>query len=130
MRKTVINVLKVKYKHPIDLRLWIGEVLELGTSDIHTVLLEEVSFNIIWFFRYQKEKKKTVKSHYYTNLALGNGSIGLWNAKDILDGKAPDESMVMDGIKHSGPAKSVEFNPLRSDILASGGSRGNHFIIL
>ncbi|MCJ1288646.1 protein transport protein S31 [Xylographa carneopallida] len=58
--------------------------------------------------------------------ALENGSLDLWDAQKLLDG---DEDAFMSRTsKHSGAIKTLQFNPFRSELLATAGAKGELFI--
>ncbi|KAL8926069.1 MAG: hypothetical protein Q9172_001948 [Xanthocarpia lactea] len=58
--------------------------------------------------------------------ALENGSLDLWSAEKLLDGKG--EAFLSRTSKHSGPIKALQFNPSRHGILATAGAKGELFI--
>ncbi|OAX82810.1 protein transporter SEC31 [Emergomyces africanus] len=58
--------------------------------------------------------------------ALENGSLDLWNADKLLSGAS--DSLVSRASQHSGPVKTLQFNPRHSNLLATGGSKGELFI--
>lgn len=58
--------------------------------------------------------------------ALDNGTLGLWNVDRLLDDK--DQALVASTKIHSGAIKAVQFNPKHSNLLATGGAKGELFI--
>ncbi|KAL2365608.1 protein transport protein S31 [Blastomyces dermatitidis] len=58
--------------------------------------------------------------------ALENGSLDLWNADKLLSGAS--DPLVTRSSQHSGPVKTLQFNPRHSNLLATGGSKGELFI--
>ncbi|KAL8728756.1 MAG: hypothetical protein Q9166_005188 [cf. Caloplaca sp. 2 TL-2023] len=58
--------------------------------------------------------------------ALENGSLDLWSAAKLLDGKG--EAFLSRTSKHSGPIKALQFNPFRHGLLATAGAKGELFI--
>ncbi|KAI4282861.1 MAG: hypothetical protein L6R38_002621 [Xanthoria sp. 2 TBL-2021] len=58
--------------------------------------------------------------------ALENGSLDIWSAEKLLDGKG--EAFLSRTSKHSGPIKALQFNPSRHGILATAGAKGELFI--
>ncbi|EHA48242.1 protein transporter SEC31 [Pyricularia oryzae 70-15] len=58
--------------------------------------------------------------------ALENGSLDLWDAEKLLSG-ASDAHMSRT-TKHTGAIKSLQFNPLKPQILATAGTKGELFI--
>ncbi|KAM5351981.1 hypothetical protein ACJ41O_004704 [Fusarium nematophilum] len=58
--------------------------------------------------------------------ALENGSLDLWDAEKLIAGE--EDALVSQTTKHSGPIKTLQFNPLKPQILATAGAKGELFI--
>ncbi|PGH03897.1 protein transporter SEC31 [Helicocarpus griseus UAMH5409] len=58
--------------------------------------------------------------------ALENGSLDLWSADKLLSGAS--DPLVSRASQHSGPVKTLQFNPRHRNLLATGGSKGELFI--
>lgn len=58
--------------------------------------------------------------------ALENGSLDIWDADKLLSG-ASDPLMARSS-KHSGAIKALQFNPRHSNLLATGGAKGELYI--
>ncbi|KFH48656.1 Protein transport protein-like protein [Hapsidospora chrysogenum ATCC 11550] len=58
--------------------------------------------------------------------ALENGSLDIWDAEKLLSGAS--DALISQTTKHTGPIKTLEFNPLKPQILATGGAKGELFI--
>ncbi len=58
--------------------------------------------------------------------ALENGSVDLWDVDKAQSGS--DDAFISRTTKHSGPAKALQWNPYRQNLLASVGSKGEIFI--
>lgn len=58
--------------------------------------------------------------------ALENGSLDLWDAEKLIAGAA--DALIARTTKHTGPIKSLQFNPMRPQILATAGAKGELFI--
>ncbi|KAL7624383.1 protein transport protein S31 [Parahypoxylon ruwenzoriense] len=58
--------------------------------------------------------------------ALENGSLDLWDAEKLISGES--DALISRTTKHTGPIKALQFNPLRSQILATAGAKGELFI--
>ncbi|KLP07524.1 SEC31 protein [Fusarium fujikuroi] len=58
--------------------------------------------------------------------ALENGSLDLWDAEKLIAGES--DALISQTSKHSGPIKALEFNPLKPQILATAGAKGELFI--
>ncbi|KAI3323754.1 WD40 repeat-like protein [Xylariaceae sp. AK1471] len=58
--------------------------------------------------------------------ALENGSLDLWDAEKLISGAS--DALISRTTKHTGAIKSLQFNPLRPQILATAGATGELFI--
>ncbi|RYO93442.1 hypothetical protein DL766_009556 [Monosporascus sp. MC13-8B] len=58
--------------------------------------------------------------------ALENGSLDLWDAEKLAAGDS--DALISRTTKHTGAIKSLQFNPLKPQILATAGARGELFI--
>ncbi|KAG4437798.1 protein transport protein S31 [Cadophora sp. M221] len=58
--------------------------------------------------------------------ALENGSLVLWDAEKLM--KGDDDAFMSQTTKHTGAIKSLQFNPLKPQILATAGAKGELFI--
>ncbi|KAI1101914.1 hypothetical protein F4804DRAFT_283267 [Jackrogersella minutella] len=58
--------------------------------------------------------------------ALENGSLDLWDAEKLINGES--DALISRTTKHTGAIKSLQFNHLRPQILATAGAKGELFI--
>ncbi|KAH7157079.1 hypothetical protein EDB81DRAFT_945436 [Dactylonectria macrodidyma] len=58
--------------------------------------------------------------------ALENGSLDMWDAEKLLDGDS--DALISQTGKHTGAIKALQFNPLKPQILATAGAKGELFI--
>ncbi|KAK1143492.1 protein transport protein S31 [Aspergillus melleus] len=58
--------------------------------------------------------------------ALENGSLDLWDADKLLSGSS--DAVMSRTSKHSGAIKALQFNPKHSNLLATGGAKGELYI--
>ncbi|KAG0646258.1 transport SEC31 [Hyphodiscus hymeniophilus] len=58
--------------------------------------------------------------------ALENGSLDLWDAEKLIRGAG--DAFMSRTTKHTGAIKSLQFNPLKPQILATAGAKGELFI--
>ncbi|KAF8970326.1 hypothetical protein BDZ97DRAFT_1902055 [Flammula alnicola] len=60
---------------------------------------------------------------------LENGELALWDPAKILAGlRTASESLILRNTTHSGPVRGLDFNPLQTSLLASGGVGGEVYI--
>lgn len=58
--------------------------------------------------------------------ALENGSLDLWDAAKLINGA--EDAFMSRTTKHTGAIKSLQFNPMKPQILATAGAKGELFI--
>ncbi|KAK3684292.1 hypothetical protein B0T22DRAFT_273555 [Podospora appendiculata] len=58
--------------------------------------------------------------------AMENGALELWDAAKLIAGEA--DALMSRTTKHTGPIKSLQFNPLRPQILATAGAKGELYV--
>ncbi|EAW14146.1 putative protein transport protein (SEC31) [Aspergillus clavatus NRRL 1] len=58
--------------------------------------------------------------------ALENGSLDLWDADKLINGSS--DAIISRMTKHSGAIKALQFNPKHSNLLATGGAKGELYI--
>ena len=56
---------------------------------------------------------------------MEDGSLQLWDAAKLLAG---EEALLSRDVKHTGPIKALQFNPLRPHVLATAGAKGELFV--
>ncbi|KIK00412.1 hypothetical protein K443DRAFT_679209 [Laccaria amethystina LaAM-08-1] len=59
---------------------------------------------------------------------LENGELALWDPSKILAGADPAESLILRNTTHTGPVRGLDFNPIQTNLLASGGVAGEIYI--
>lgn len=60
--------------------------------------------------------------------AFEDGSVEFWDAETLIKSKDLAKASVHKSHKHSGPVKSLQFNPLQDHVLVTGGAKGEIFI--
>ncbi|KAF7540397.1 hypothetical protein G7Z17_g12204 [Cylindrodendrum hubeiense] len=58
--------------------------------------------------------------------ALENGSLDMWDAEKLIAGDS--DALISQTVKHTGAIKALQFNPLKPQILATAGAKGELFI--
>ncbi|KAM7188027.1 protein transport protein SEC31 [Rhypophila sp. PSN 637] len=58
--------------------------------------------------------------------AMENGSLDLWDAAKLIAGE--EDALMSRTTKHTGPIKSLQFNPLKPQVLATAGAKGELYI--
>ncbi|KAK0626091.1 hypothetical protein B0T14DRAFT_509130 [Immersiella caudata] len=59
--------------------------------------------------------------------AMENGALELWDAEKLIAGEG-EAALLSRTTKHTGPIKSLQFNPIRPQVLATAGSKGELYV--
>ncbi|KAF5386280.1 hypothetical protein D9757_008596 [Collybiopsis confluens] len=59
---------------------------------------------------------------------MENGELALWDPAKILAGAGSTGSLILRNNQHTGPVRALDFNPIQSSLLASGGTGGEVYI--
>lgn len=59
--------------------------------------------------------------------AMENGALELWDAEKLIAGKG-EAALLSRTTKHTGPIKSLQFNPIKPQVLATAGTKGELYI--
>ncbi|KAI1341945.1 hypothetical protein F5Y15DRAFT_352355 [Xylariaceae sp. FL0016] len=92
----------------------------LELQPIATIAADSRFYDIAWGQPSEDHPKGIVAG------ALENGSLDLWDAEKLISGA--EDALISRTTKHSGAIKSLQFNPLRPQILATAGAKGELFI--
>ncbi|KNZ74269.1 Protein transport protein SEC31 [Termitomyces sp. J132] len=68
------------------------------------------------------------QSHGVIAAGLENGELALWDPSKILAGAGTSESLILRNTTHTGPVRGLDFNPIQTSLLASGGVSGEVYI--
>ncbi|PFH49472.1 hypothetical protein AMATHDRAFT_76183 [Amanita thiersii Skay4041] len=59
---------------------------------------------------------------------LENGELALWDPAQILAGADTSELLILRNTTHTGPVRGLDFNPIQTSLLATGGVSGEVYI--
>lgn len=59
---------------------------------------------------------------------MENAELDIWDPVEILAGQGSEKALVSKMTNHNGPVKGLDFNPIKTNLLASGASKGEVFI--
>ncbi|KAG7098021.1 hypothetical protein E1B28_005326 [Marasmius oreades] len=59
---------------------------------------------------------------------MENGELAFWDASKILAGACATESLMLRNSQHTGPVRALDFNPIQTSLLSSGGVGGEVYI--
>ncbi|KAH8699269.1 hypothetical protein BGW36DRAFT_377618 [Talaromyces proteolyticus] len=112
------------FSNEINLELWdlgLNTSVDIGREPQPLVKVPTDSgFNDLAWAPYDDNNRGIIAG------ALDDGSLKLWDADKLLSGTG--NSLTASSQKHSGAIKSLQFNPKHSNLLATGGAKGELFI--
>ncbi|KAH0565949.1 hypothetical protein GP486_000641, partial [Trichoglossum hirsutum] len=121
---TIAGAVDADFSNETQLELW---DLQLGNPDQTLELVPSASigtdsrFHDIAWGRITGDHRRGIIAG-----ALENGSLDLWDADALLTGES--DAFMSRTTKHTGPIKSLQFNPFKSELLATAGVKGELFI--
>lgn len=121
---TVAGAVDADFSNTTQLELWDLDLQNgqagLELSPLASVNTESRFYDIAWS-RVSNERPRGIIAG-----ALESGALDLWNADVLLDGSG--DALLSSTTKHSGPVKSLQFNPFKSELLLTGGAKGEIYI--
>ncbi|KAF8460267.1 hypothetical protein BDZ91DRAFT_739452 [Kalaharituber pfeilii] len=121
---TVAGAVDADFSNTTQLELWDLE-LQNGQSGLElspkASMSTEFRFYDIAWGRVSNDKPKGIIAG-----ALESGTLNLWSADALLDGSG--DAVISSTTKHSGAIKSLQFNPFKSELLLTGGAKGEIYV--
>ncbi|KAF8886801.1 hypothetical protein BD779DRAFT_1673098 [Infundibulicybe gibba] len=68
------------------------------------------------------------RPHGVIAAGMENGELALWDPSKILASADVSESLILRNTTHTGPVRGLDFNPIQTSLLASGGINGEVYI--
>ncbi|KAJ5923756.1 Protein transport protein (SEC31) [Penicillium verhagenii] len=120
---TRAGAVDVDFSNKTCLELWdLGLDREDASEELHPVakIDTDAGFNDLAWSDYDDTKRGVIAG------GLENGALDLWSADKLLAGSS--DSLMSRTTKHSGAIKALQFNPKHSNLLATGGAKGELFL--
>ncbi|KAH8903962.1 WD domain-containing protein [Coniochaeta sp. PMI_546] len=92
----------------------------LELQPIASIVAESRFYDIAWGLPNAEHPRGIIAG------ALENGSLTLWDAEKLVGGAK--DALISTTTKHTGAIKSLQFNPLKPQLLASAGAKGELFV--
>ncbi|KAK1761118.1 protein transport protein SEC31 [Echria macrotheca] len=91
----------------------------LELQPITSISTESRFYDIAWGVPSEDHPKGVIAG------AMENGALELWDAAKLIAG---EDALISRTTKHTGPIKSLQFNPIRPHVLATAGSKGELYV--
>ncbi|KAJ7294086.1 hypothetical protein C8J57DRAFT_1553850 [Mycena rebaudengoi] len=126
---TVAGALDESFSDESQLEIWAPNFLDrdefelggAGQGGPRGVVKDSARFNRIAWGAVDAAKPRGVVA-----AGLENGELALWDPAKILD--AADDALILRNSTHTGPIRGLDFNPIQTNLIASGAVGGEVYI--
>lgn len=119
---TVAGAVDLDFNSSSSLELWDIFSATNSKQPIFQATVDNRFYALAWSKPFEGKPKGLLAG------AFENGTIEFWDVEILIKSKDLNQSSVHKSEKHSGPVKSLAFNPNQDHIMVSGGSKGEIFI--
>ncbi|KAF8056621.1 hypothetical protein FPV67DRAFT_1431053 [Lyophyllum atratum] len=128
---TVAGALDESFSNESQLEIWAPNFLDKNEYDLggagqngpRGVVKDNSRFNrLAWGGVYDNRPRGVIAA------GMENGELALWDPAKILAGAEVSESLILRNTTHTGPVRGLDFNPIQTSLLASGGVAGEVYI--
>ncbi|KAJ3981184.1 hypothetical protein F5890DRAFT_1618907 [Lentinula detonsa] len=128
---TVAGALDESFSNESQLEIWAPDFLDKNEFDLGGVeqngpkgfVKDTARFNrITWGFNDWSRPRGVIAA------GMENGELVLWDPSKILAGASSSDSLILRNNHHSGPVRALDFNPIQTSLLSSGGIGGEVYI--
>ncbi|KAG6916940.1 hypothetical protein DXG01_004627 [Tephrocybe rancida] len=128
---TVAGALDESFSNESQLEIWAPDFLDrdeydlggVGQNGPKGVVKDSSRFNRLAWGGVQDSQSRGVIA-----AGMENGELALWDPSKILAGAGASESLILRNTTHTGPVRGLDFNPIQTSLLASGGINGEVYI--
>ncbi|EAU82970.2 structural molecule [Coprinopsis cinerea okayama7 len=128
---TVAGALDESFSNESQLEIWAPDFLDQDEYDLGGVGQNGPKASVSDHARFNRLAWGYVNSTYSQGViaaGLENGEFALWDPAKILAGADASESLILRNTNHTGPVRGLDFNPIQTNLLASGGVAGEVYI--
>ncbi|KAJ3805552.1 hypothetical protein F5876DRAFT_51675 [Lentinula aff. lateritia] len=128
---TVAGALDESFSNESQLEIWAPDFLDKHEFDLggegqngpKGFVKDTARFNrITWGFVDSTRPRGVIAA------GMENGELALWDPSKILTGASSSESLILRNNHHTGPVRALDFNPIQTSLLSSGGIGGEVYI--
>ncbi|KAJ3861319.1 transport protein [Lentinula novae-zelandiae] len=128
---TVAGALDESFSNESQLEIWAPDFLDKHEFDLggegqngpKGFVKDTARFNrITWGFVDSTRPRGVIAA------GMENGELALWDPSKILAGAGSSESLILRNNHHTGPVRALDFNPIQTSLLSSGGIGGEVYI--
>ncbi|KAF6753615.1 hypothetical protein DFP72DRAFT_1010406 [Ephemerocybe angulata] len=128
---TVAGALDESFSNESQLEIWAPNFLEQDEYDLGGIdqkgprgsVHDTARFNrLAWGYVNSSRPSGVIAA------GLENGELALWDPERILAGDGAEASLILRNTIHNGPVRGLDFNPIQTNLLASGAVGGEVYI--
>lgn len=119
---TVAGAVDADFSTSSSLEIWDIFSATNSKDPIFSALVDNRFYAIAWSKPFEGRSKGLLAG------AFENGTIELWDVDELITSKDLQKASIFKSSAHSGPVKTLQFNPLQEHVLLSGGSNGQIFV--
>ncbi|KAF9060249.1 hypothetical protein BDP27DRAFT_1430284 [Rhodocollybia butyracea] len=128
---TVAGALDESFSNESQLEIWAPDFLDKHEYDLggqgHNgpkgVVTDTARFNrITWGYVDSSRPRGVIAA------GMENGELSLWDPAKILAGESSANCQILRNSQHTGPIRALDFNPIQTSLLSSGGIGGEVYI--
>ncbi|KAF9255953.1 WD40 repeat-like protein [Marasmius fiardii PR-910] len=128
---TVAGALDESFSNESQLEIWAPDFLDQNELDLggegyngpKGVVKETSRFNRLTWGYVDTSKPRGVIA-----AGMENGELALWDPSKILAAAGSTESLILKNTQHNGPVRALDFNPIQTSLLSTGGVGGEIYI--
>ncbi|KZT52640.1 hypothetical protein CALCODRAFT_81126 [Calocera cornea HHB12733] len=120
---TVAGALDENFSNEGKLELWEPDLRAEGEESPKGSVTTTSRFNRLAWGHVTTDRPKGVIA-----AGMESGELGIWDPAKIVAGADPAESLILTNKKHQTSLRGLDFNPLQTNLLASGASAGEIYI--
>lgn len=119
---TVAGAVDADFSSSSTLEIWDIFSATNSKEPIFSALVDNRFYSLAWSKPFDGRSKGLLAG------AFENGTIELWDVNQLIQSKDLAKASIFKSSAHSGPVKTLQFNPSQDHVLLSGGSNGQIFV--
>ncbi|KAG1894157.1 uncharacterized protein F5891DRAFT_1063572 [Suillus fuscotomentosus] len=128
---SVAGALDESFSNESQLEIWQPDFMDKNEYDLggdglpapKGAVTDSSRFNRLAWGQVHRDRSRGVIA-----AGMENGELALWDPAKIIDNADVCESLILRNTSHTGPVRGLDFNPIQTNLLASGAINGEVYI--
>ncbi|KAG1767684.1 hypothetical protein EDD22DRAFT_875239 [Suillus occidentalis] len=128
---SVAGALDESFSNESQLEIWQPDFMDKNEYDLggdglpapKGAVIDSSRFNRLAWGQVHRDRSRGVIA-----AGMENGELALWDPAKIIVSADVSESLILRNTSHSGPVRGLDFNPIQTNLLASGAINGEVYI--